>query len=102
MVGHVTDNNPRVCVLYGMCAGSFIFMAPELKTLYSRGLTRYIRGGGERPLHVAYELGRRSIKENRSILDMVNLHHAALAEIRERDLKGKLPNEGLTKAGEFL
>jgi len=65
----------------------------NLEHSYESALHSYLRSGGEGPLQEAYELGRRGLTENRGVLDMVNLHHTALATISA---------ETITRAGEFL
>lgn len=53
----------------------------DLEACYSRALDQYLQRGGEAPLHEAYELGRRALSEGRGVLDMVHLHHEALAAL---------------------
>lgn len=48
---------------------------------YARSLARYLLTGGEAPLEEAYELGRKKLVAGGGVLDMVNLHHAAIASV---------------------
>lgn len=77
-------------------------IATDLGRTYAHSLADFLLLGGEEPLQRAYELGRQSLAEGRGILDMVHLHHAALAEvIRLKRTPGPQP-EMLVRAGEFF
>jgi putative nucleotidyltransferase with HDIG domain len=52
--------------------------------LYASVLEDYLNGGGEISLDQAYEIGRASIEERLSILEMTNLHQQALEIILNR------------------
>ncbi|MGB7547819.1 MAG: ATP-binding protein [Terracidiphilus sp.] len=70
---------------------------------YSLALSHYLRSGAEVSIREAYQLGRRALLiERRSLLEMVNLHHAALARISREDSPRGLPAEAITKAGAFF
>ena len=55
--------------------------AIDLKVLYTEALEHYLSGGGERALRGAYEVGRMALTNDVGLLDMAELHHAALSEI---------------------
>jgi len=48
---------------------------------YLDGLREYLSGGGEVALKQAYELGRSALAENKSILEILHLHHVALERL---------------------
>src|SRR6267143_905449 len=51
---------------------------------YRSSLREYAAGGGEVALGRAYELGRRALTEQKSLVEMASLHHqAVLALVRE-------------------
>jgi signal transduction histidine kinase len=58
-----TKTNPRI--------GS------DLEVMYAAALQDYLQQGDESCLHRAYELGRRAIREGRSILEMIEVHQRA-------------------------
>jgi signal transduction histidine kinase len=74
----------------------------DLGRSYARSLARYLLTGGEAPLEDAYELGRKKLTSGGGVLDMVNLHHAAIASVLDDDSSPILPAETMRKAGEFL
>jgi len=53
----------------------------ETDELYATALTAYLQLGGEDSLHRGYELGRRAVREGRSILQMIELHRRVLAQV---------------------
>src|SRR6202165_611973 len=69
---------------------------------YRTSLRDYAAGGGEPALGRAYELGRRALTEQKSLVEMASLHHQAVvalvcdAESRERR------EELLRSSAEFL
>src|SRR5579871_776394 len=67
---------------------------------YASALSRYLNTGGEAPLQEAYELGRQGLTEGGGILQMLQLHHAALAAILG-DHPSDPPTQTVTQAGEF-
>jgi len=55
---------------------------------YRASLREYAGGGGELALGRAYELGRRALAEQKSLLEMASLHHqAVLALVAMRKVK---------------
>ncbi|MGH9716764.1 MAG: ATP-binding protein [Candidatus Acidiferrales bacterium] len=57
---------------------------------YRASLRGYARGGGEEALQSAYELGRRAIEAQESLLDLTSIHHKVLSDlVAESDGDGK-------------
>jgi hypothetical protein len=48
---------------------------------YASYLREYAAGGGEVALGKAYELGRRALTEQKSLVEMASLHHQAVVEL---------------------
>ncbi len=74
----------------------------DLELSYTRSVARYLLTGGEAPLEEAYELGRKKLTAGGGVLDMVNLHHAAITSILKDDSIGLPPAETIRRACEFL
>ena len=55
--------------------------AQSLAEEYAAALHDFLAGAGEAALHRAYELGRRAIVDGLSLLELVSLHHRALAQV---------------------
>lgn len=74
----------------------------ELERRYAAALADYLGRSDEASLHRAYELGRQALGEGRSILEMVALHHQALATVlgQKRATEGNV--EVVQKAGDFF
>jgi two-component system sensor histidine kinase DegS len=70
--------------------------------LYAAALRDFIRGGGEAELASAYELGRRAIREQVGLLDLMALHHGALATVLGAEAGGRSPVTIVADAGTFL
>jgi len=69
---------------------------------YRSSLREYSTGGGEAALGRAYELGRRALTEQKSLVEMASLHHqAVLAMVREAENE-KHREELLRSSSEFL
>src|SRR6267143_1497259 len=69
---------------------------------YRSSLREYSAGGGEAALGRAYELGRRALAEQKSLVEMASLHHqAVLAMVREAKSE-KHWEELLRSSSEFL
>src|SRR6266849_4941476 len=69
---------------------------------YRSSLREYAAGGGEPALGRAYELGRRALTEQKSLVEMASLHHqAVLALIRGADSE-KRQEELFRASAEFL
>jgi len=69
---------------------------------YRSCLGEYAAGGGENALGRAYELGRRALTEQKSLVEMAALHHQAMLAL-VRDAAGEKHREKLLQASaEFL
>src|SRR5712671_2981344 len=69
---------------------------------YRSSLREYAAGGGEPALGRAYELGRRALTEQKSLVEMASLHHqAVLALVRDAGSE-KRREELLRSSAEFL
>jgi len=69
---------------------------------YRSSLLEYVAGGGEPALGRAYELGRRALTEQKSLVEMASLHHqAVLALVRDAQSE-KHREELLRSSSEFL
>ncbi len=55
-----------------------------LNDRYRRALSGYLRGAGEVGLLAAYDVGRAALADGLGVLDLVVLHHQALAELLPR------------------
>jgi C4-dicarboxylate-specific signal transduction histidine kinase len=76
-------------------------MTPPMR--YQRALGAYIESdAGETGLMAAFELGRTMLAEEHSLLDLLTIHHAALASLLERSFDGADIEQRLVKANEFL
>lgn len=74
----------------------------ELEQRYAAALEDYLERGGEAGLQRGYELGRQALGEGRGILEMVELHHRALAAVLGRRQAAEVKLEGIKKAGDFF
>src|SRR5437879_9111025 len=62
----------------------------EIARRYTTALREHLASPDETALHQAYELGRAALAENLGLVDLVLLHHGALANlVRERPDGGK-------------
>src|ERR1700675_3879024 len=69
---------------------------------YCSALREYAAGGGEVALGQAYELGRRALEEQLSVVELASLHHHALIDL-VRATEDKQQKEGLLRiSAEFL
>jgi signal transduction histidine kinase len=69
---------------------------------YRLSLHEYAARGGETALGRAYELGRRALTEEKSLVEMASLHHqAVLALVREAESE-KRRDELVRSSGEFF
>jgi signal transduction histidine kinase len=59
-------------------------LSNELDAMYVVALDDYLRLRDEGCLHRAYELGRRAVREGRSILEMIELHQQATLQLVSR------------------
>jgi signal transduction histidine kinase len=69
---------------------------------YRLSLREYAAGGGEPALGRAYELGRRALTEQKSLVDMASLHHQAVLALVCDAESGKRREELLRLSAEFL
>jgi signal transduction histidine kinase len=72
---------------------------PDLGRRYCDALASYIAQADERALGNAYELGRHAIVNRIGVLEIVRIHHEALAMLRS---VGPRSEETLRRASEFL
>lgn len=68
---------------------------------YRAAFQRYLPRRSEAALTAGYQIGRRSVEEGVSLLDLVRVHHAVLAEILEGPPR-QGPDGVLEAASEFL
>lgn len=54
---------------------------PDLTGEYREALRDYLTGGGEAPLHKAYELGRQALASGTGLLSLVDIHQTATVEL---------------------
>ena len=72
-------------------------LAPD----YAAALREHLQHAGEHGLHRAYELGRRALREGVGVIDLVAVHHDALADLM-LDTRGEDPAKAMAPAAEFL
>jgi len=58
---------------------SMLILKADLTPTYEKVLRGYLKGAGEEDLVKAYELGRKGFSQDIGILEIVSLHHRALA-----------------------
>jgi signal transduction histidine kinase len=73
----------------------------SFRLLYVSALRGQLVQSGEYPLHQAYELGREALAEGLGVLELVLLHHDALAGLR-LDRAVEAEPDVLPRAAEFL
>ena len=69
---------------------------------YRSSLREYSAGGGEAALGRAYELGRRALTEQKSLVEMASLHHQAVVALVCDAESRKRREELLRSSAEFL
>jgi signal transduction histidine kinase len=69
---------------------------------YRASLREYVDGGGEPALSRAYELGRRALTEQKSLVEMASLHHQAVLALVCDTESGKRREELLRLSAEFF
>jgi signal transduction histidine kinase len=69
---------------------------------YRSSLGEYAAGGGEPALGRAYELGRRALTEQKSLVEIASLHHQAVLALVCDAESGKRREELLRASAEFL
>jgi two-component system, cell cycle sensor histidine kinase and response regulator CckA len=60
-------------------------LGPILLDEYVEALVGFVESGGEEHLSRAYAVGRRAVDEGKSLLDLAELHHTALAMVSNID-----------------
>jgi signal transduction histidine kinase len=74
-----------------------------LWTQYERALVAYAESAGEETgLMAALELGRTTLADGHSLLDLLAAHHAVLRALLDRSADGADTGRRLTRASEFL
>lgn len=74
----------------------------NLEEEYGYLLRQYASGGGESILRQAYELGRRAIADQKSLMEIASLHHQALRGMMSDGKSAQRPEELLRASSEFL
>jgi signal transduction histidine kinase len=69
---------------------------------YLQGLQDFLSGGGENALGRAYDLGRAALAENKSMLEILHIHHAALQRLLQNADNSEQTAGALGGAGAFL
>ncbi|MGB7284467.1 MAG: ATP-binding protein [Candidatus Acidiferrum sp.] len=69
---------------------------------YRTSLRAYVNEGGEAGLGRAYELGRRALGEQKSLVEMAALHHQAVLDLVRGAANEKYLSELVRSSGEFL
>jgi signal transduction histidine kinase len=69
---------------------------------YHSSLCRYAAGGGEPALGRAYELGRRALSQQKSLVEMASLHHQAVMVLVRGAESEKSREKLLRSSAEFL
>jgi len=77
-------------------------LADEFGREYAGALERYLAAGGEAPLLAAYELGRQGLTGGGGVLQIVGLHHLALARLfATGEEEPQSAARAISRAGEF-
>ena len=74
----------------------------DIEDEYGSSLREYAAGGGEPALGRAYELGRRALIEERSLVELASLHHRTVLGLIRQAGSGKDREELIRLSGEFL
>jgi signal transduction histidine kinase len=69
---------------------------------YRSGLREYAAGRGEPALGQAYELGRRALTQQKSLVEIASLHHQAVLDLVRRSENEKQTAELLRAGSQFL
>src|SRR5882724_5364907 len=69
---------------------------------YRTSLREYVAGGGEPGLRRAYELGRRALTEQKSLVEMASLHHQAVLSLVCGTESEKRREKLIRSSGEFF
>ncbi|HEY7724750.1 MAG TPA: ATP-binding protein [Anaeromyxobacteraceae bacterium] len=73
-----------------------------LEAAYARALRRYLSGGGEEALRAAYEIGRAAMAQGGGLLELSEMHHAALGAALALDGTGASAAAGVDRARELF
>jgi signal transduction histidine kinase len=85
-----------------MAAGRNAKTQASFEDEYASYLQEYAADGGEAALGRAYELGRRALTEQKSLIELASLHHqAVLALVRSAESEAR-QEEALRASAEFL
>ena len=68
------------CWLPDMSTKASLRVSTDLGSMYAAALQDYLRQRDESCLHRAYELGRRAVREGKSILEMIEVHQKAFLQ----------------------
>lgn len=77
-------------------------LSSDLEAMYVAALQDYLRQRDESCLHRAYELGRRAVREGRSILEMIELHQKASLPFVSRSASSAESTRVLEASAVFL
>src|SRR5213593_3414387 len=69
---------------------------------YCRAFLEYLAHGGEASLRAGYELGRQAVREQLSVMDLAEIHHAVLASVLGDPLPGIQTERVTRSAAEFF
>ena len=69
---------------------------------YAPALLSFLGRPGEPPLRTAYELGRRALADDVSLLDVVRVHHAVLSEVLTSSTRQEEVADVVAGAATFL
>src|SRR5438445_13371343 len=69
---------------------------------YRSSLREYAAGGGELALGRAYELGRRALNEQKSLIEMASLHPQAVLALSRDAERDKQPEESIRAGSQVL
>jgi hypothetical protein len=69
---------------------------------YAPAFLQYLSEGGERGRRAAYELGRRAIGEQLSVLDLARIHHSVLLDVLKSHRSPQELERIAQAASEFL
>jgi Phosphoserine phosphatase RsbU, N-terminal domain len=69
---------------------------------YAPAFLQYLSEGGERGRRAAYELGRRAIGEQLSVLDLARIHHSVLLDVLKTHRSPQELEQIAQAASEFL
>jgi signal transduction histidine kinase len=74
----------------------------KLAADYARALRGYLRQGGEKELRSGYELGRRGLAGEMSVMEIASAHHEFLAELSSRNPEPAELERAVRMSGQFL